>query len=256
VSERATPGGIRQGLPRRIIDRLFVVVTAVAPGLKPRFQTALIRAAYSILSVALKSDDSPFLNYGYAPLDSNATSIKLDPQDETDRNSIQLYHRVAAARDLRGKQVLEIGCGRGGGASFIARYLEPDSMTGLDLSARAVRYCRRRHPIKGLTFLQGNAEALPVSPNTFDAVINVESSHCYPSFERFIAEVARVLRPNGHFLFADIRAREHVAFASSAALDAPPTIPHWKMTKPFSRSADGSSVGLDATGAPVALDPA
>jgi len=41
--------------------------------------------------------------------------------------------------------------------------------------------------------------------HTFDAVINVEASHCYPDFPRFLGEVARVLRPGGHFLYADFR---------------------------------------------------
>ena len=45
----------------------------------------------------------------------------------------------------------------------------------------------------------------------FDAVINVESSHCYPSLEKFLSEVRRVLRPGGHFLYADFRERGNVA---------------------------------------------
>jgi ubiquinone/menaquinone biosynthesis C-methylase UbiE len=198
-------------LPTYVVQRLTSLVSAVAPGLKPRFQTALIRALYSTIGVGLKNEDSAFLNYGYVLLDSNIIGLKLDPDDEADRFSIQLYSRVAGGRDLRGKDLLEIGCGRGGGASFIARYLHPASLTGVDLSARAVRYCRRRHRIERLTFLRGEAEHLPLPSNSFDAVVNVESSHCYPSFERFLGEVARVLRPNGVFLFADLRPREEVA---------------------------------------------
>lgn len=194
-----------------IAQRLSTLLLAVAPGLRPRFQTALIRVVYWGIGVMLKSEDSAFLNYGYVPLDSNTTGLKLDPDDEVYRFSIQLYSRVAGAWDLRGKDVLEIGCGRGGGASFIARYLHPASLTGVDLSARAVRYCRRSHRIERLTFLRGEAEHLPLPSNSFDAVVNVESSHCYPSFERFLGEVARLLRPNGVFLFADFRPREEVA---------------------------------------------
>ncbi|MFA4864868.1 MAG: class I SAM-dependent methyltransferase, partial [Bacteroidales bacterium] len=41
--------------------------------------------------------------------------------------------------------------------------------------------------------------------NTFDVVINVESSHRYSKMDRFLKEVYRVLKPGGYFLFADFR---------------------------------------------------
>ena len=50
----------------------------------------------------------------------------------------------------------------------------------------------------------GEAENVPVTTGTVDAVINVESSHCYPSRLRFFEEVARILRPGGYFLYADL----------------------------------------------------
>jgi SAM-dependent methyltransferase len=52
-------------------------------------------------------------------------------------------------------------------------------------------------------------------------VINIESSHCYPSLPRFLAEVARVLRPGGHFLYADLRPRVCIAEWEAALADAP-----------------------------------
>jgi ubiquinone/menaquinone biosynthesis C-methylase UbiE len=197
--------------PAAVVQRFVNLALAVAPSLRPRLQTAFVRTMYSMISVWLKKDDSAFLNWGFVPFDSNMIGLKLDPDDETDRFSIQLYSRVAGARDLHSKDVLEIGCGRGGGASFIARYLHPASMTGVDLSNRAVRYCLRRHRIERLTFLRGDAEHLPLPSNSFDVVVNVESSHNYPSFERFLGEVARLLRPDGVFLFADFRRREEIA---------------------------------------------
>jgi SAM-dependent methyltransferase len=51
---------------------------------------------------------------------------------------------------------------------------------------------------------------LPFASDSFEAVVNVESSHCYPNFERFVHEVFRVLKPGGHFLFADVRHRDAV----------------------------------------------
>ena len=46
---------------------------------------------------------------------------------------------------------------------------------------------------------------MPFESNTFDIIINVESSHCYDSMNKFINEVTRVLKPGGYFLFCDIR---------------------------------------------------
>ena len=69
--------------------------------------------------------------------------------------------------------------------------------------------------------MQGDAQNLPFPDESFDAVINVEASHQYPDFPRFLAEVARVLRPGGHFLYTDSR-RAPVVAEWEAALAAAP----------------------------------
>jgi ubiquinone/menaquinone biosynthesis C-methylase UbiE len=86
-----------------------------------------------------------------------------------------------------------------------SRTFRPERYTGLDLNGAGIRFCQQRHQIEGLIFVQGDAENLPFEPNTLDAVVNVEASHCYPDFPRFLAEVARVLKAGGHFLYADFR---------------------------------------------------
>ena len=78
-------------------------------------------------------------------------------------------------------------------------------MTGVDFSAKAVRFCQQSHHVEGLSFVQGDAESLPLADGSFDAVLNVESSHCYGSMPAFLRQVQRILRPGGHFLFADLR---------------------------------------------------
>ena len=52
---------------------------------------------------------------------------------------------------------------------------------------------------------------MPFPDRAFDVVVNVESSHCYGSMDDFLAEVHRVLRPGGSFLFADLRSAEGMA---------------------------------------------
>jgi SAM-dependent methyltransferase len=189
---------------------LFAGLNRIAPSLKPHVQKTLIKIVYQIISAGSKDSPNVFMNYGYVPLD-HPNSLLLSDVDENNRYSIQLYHHVAAAVDLRGKDVLEVGSGRGGGAAWMTRYFEPRSMTGVDFASQAIAFCQRRYQIKGLSFRRGDAEDLPFPPNTFDVVVNVESSHCYPSADRFFREVRRVLRPQGYFLLADLRPEKDVA---------------------------------------------
>jgi ubiquinone/menaquinone biosynthesis C-methylase UbiE len=150
------------------------------------------------------------MNYGYTAVAPHTDTLELAASEEVDRFCIQLYERVAVAVDLRGSDVLEVGSGRGGGASYMKRYLGPATVVGADLSRRAVRLCNRHQALPGLRYVYGDALSLPFSDGSFDAVVNVESSHCYPSMDVFLGEVHRVLRPGGHFLIADFRRSEHV----------------------------------------------
>lgn len=158
---------------------------------------------YPFLTRRLQADEVVFLNYAYDT--DPPMGIPLSPADEPNRASIQLYHHVGSQAELRGKDVLEVSCGHGGGASYLTRTFAPANYTGLDLNATGIAFCKQRHPLAGLSFVQGDAEKLPFGDASFDVVINVEASHCYPQLPRFLAEVARVLKPGGHFLYADFR---------------------------------------------------
>ena len=180
---------------------------------------AIWRLWYPFLTRRLRSGEVLFLNYAFET--DPPVGLPLLPEDEINRACIQLYHHVAAQVDLRGKTVLEVSCGHGGGASWITRTLQPASYTGLDLNPTGIRFCQERHHVPNLTFRQGDAQKLPFADGAFDAVINVEASHCYPDFPGFLAEVARVLRPGGHFLFADFRFSDGIAEWEAAIAAAP-----------------------------------
>ncbi len=181
---------------------------------------AVWRLWYPYLTRRLRgTEEVLFLNYAFA--EEPPAGLVLDPADEPNRVCIQLYHHVATQADLRGKAVLEVSCGHGGGASYLTRTLRPSNYTGLDLNPSGIAFCQQRHRVDGLSFVQGDAQRLPFPAASFDAVINVEASHCYPDFPRFLAEVARVLRPGGFFLYADFRFPDTLA-AWEAALAAAP----------------------------------
>jgi len=183
------------------------------------FNRLVSKSFYRIQTRMFGTDDVVFLNIGYE--EDPPMALPLAESDEPNRFYIQLYHRIAAQADLEGKRVLEVGSGHGGGASYLARTMRPASYTGLDLNPAAIAFCRRRHHVPNLDFVHGNAEKLPFPDETFDAVVNVESSAAYPHFSRFLAEVARVLRPEGHFLYTDLRPRKNVGDWETAMADAP-----------------------------------
>jgi len=204
----------------------------------PAVRRTTTRLAYEAMSRFYRGNDVPFMNFGYAALDGDGKTLELAPEEEEDRYFIQLYHRTVAGSEERGPStvpprgrspgsplagldVLEVGCGRGGGAAWMARNLGPKMVVGTDVSPSAAAHANRRyrpdppaepnppggvHPgISNLRFVPGDAEALPFPDASFDVVVNVESSHCYGSMDRFMAEVARVLRPGGRFCFCDVR---------------------------------------------------
>lgn len=183
------------------ILRLLVRVTEFSPWLR-----RLVWHRWYQYLAGYTMKEWRFMNYGYVPLDDSTwKELDLQPEDEEDRLAIQLYHFVARQSDLSGREVLEVGCGRGGGASFLSRYHQPAAMTGLDYSQKVIRYCQKNRSQNALTFVHGKAESLPFDDAQFDTVVNVESSHCYGSMSAFLDQVKRVLKPGGQFLFADFR---------------------------------------------------
>jgi ubiquinone/menaquinone biosynthesis C-methylase UbiE len=186
-----------------MLAKLFITLANFSPAVK-RFTWQRL---YQYLARKYPREDWVFMNYGFHPVDPSETPV-LNEVDEYNRYFIQLYDYVASGARIEGRDVLEVGSGRGGGASYINRYLQPKTMTGIDFSDEAVNFCRKTHRVEGLSFRQGDAEAMPFEEASFDVVMNVESSHCYGSMEKFVSEVSRVLRQNGYFLFADLRNKD------------------------------------------------
>ncbi|MBN2536287.1 MAG: class I SAM-dependent methyltransferase [Spirochaetales bacterium] len=160
------------------------------------------------------------MNYGYAADPAESQTLLLDKRDESNRYFIQLYNHVARGVLLKDRDVLEIGSGRGGGVDYISRYLEPRSIVGMDLSQKAINFCNKNYSPSLISFVNGNAEFLPFKQESFDVVMNIESSHCYSSMKNFLNEVCRVLKFKGYFLFADLRDKDEIDILHSQLKDS------------------------------------
>lgn len=150
---------------------------------------------------AIDWGDTATNNYGFSP--ANETHPQRF-QREMYRQLLARLDRVRPA-DGRPLKLLEVSCGRGGGlAAFLEAGAGRFDATGLDVAQPAIDYCRRTYgETSHLHFVQGSALDLPFADASFDVVLNVEASNDYGDRERFFAEVSRVLKPDGVFLYAD-----------------------------------------------------
>jgi len=163
---------------------------------------------YQKLAKANDLSEFRFMNYGF----EDGNGPKLEVEDEPNRMFIQLYSMNIRGVDLEGRYVLEVGSGRGGGASWIAKTHSPARLIGVDFSPEAIGHCQRWYAEQtNLEFIEGNAQDLPFDDESFDVVYNVESSHCYGDMAAFVEQTYRVLRPGGMFCWTDLRDAETMA---------------------------------------------
>ena len=127
------------------------------------------------------------------------------------RAAIQRFYEGPLLRGLGGAVtggiVLEIGCGRGAGIEVILEQFDAAHVYAIDLDPVQVERALGRLQGKfdgRFTITQGDAEQLPFADATFDAVFDFGVLHHLPDWQRGIAEVRRVLKPEGVFFFEEV----------------------------------------------------
>jgi len=100
-------------------------------------------------------------------------------------------------QDVRGKRVVEIGCGMGTDGTRFTR--AGAIYTGVDLTAAGARLTQRNHVLRGLParVINGSVEELAIASDSVDLVYSHGVIHHTPRIERAVDEIRRILRPGG-----------------------------------------------------------
>jgi SAM-dependent methyltransferase len=136
-----------------------------------------------------------------------------------------------------GKRILDLCCGTG---DLAARASESGAnVLGVDFAPTMIDVARRKFP--SVEFLAGDAEALAFEDASFDAVVCLFGLWHLADPDRAIAEVSRVMKPGGEFVFTTWLPRdwdlfEIVASAikrhGSMEVDLPPAPPPFRFSDP------------------------
>ena len=100
--------------------------------------------------------------------------------------------------------VLDIGCGGGRTLETLASLVKLGKAVGIDYSEDSVAVARKRNQkliVSGrVEVLHGSVSSMPFSDATFDSVTAVESYYFWPDIASDLAEIRRVMKPNGQLV--------------------------------------------------------
>jgi tocopherol O-methyltransferase len=152
--------------------------------------TRAIRAHYDRLSFFYRRFWGEHIHHGFWKNGESARQAQLNLIEELARR----------ANIARGGNVLDVGCGLGASAIWLAQELHC-SVTGITISPVQKRIAERRARYLGLNdrvqFLIADANKLRIPAATFDAVWVIECSEHLFDKQQFIRECWRVLRSDG-----------------------------------------------------------
>jgi demethylmenaquinone methyltransferase/2-methoxy-6-polyprenyl-1,4-benzoquinol methylase len=112
---------------------------------------------------------------------------------------------VAESGIAPGERALDVACGTGKVSRSLHAAAQPGgSALGIDFSAAMIELATRRATEDGLSFVQGDALALPVEDDAFDAATIAFGMRNLADYQQGFAELARAVRPGGNVVCLEI----------------------------------------------------
>ncbi len=96
-----------------------------------------------------------------------------------------------------GISVVDVGSGTGFNTEGIVKMVPPRQVTCVDQSPHQMSKAKAKPQLQGCTFLEGDAENLPLASNSFDRYVSAGSIEYWPDPAKGIREAYRVVKPGG-----------------------------------------------------------
>ena len=126
-------------------------------------------------------------------------AIFKEPGEDRETAFVRTHRRYASALRIgQESKVLELACGRGGFADFVAAETGADVL-GVDISRAQLRYARR-HKRPNLNFLHYDIMKIDELDETFDAVVFMDADVYLPDKKAAVERIGRVMNPGARFL--------------------------------------------------------
>lgn len=103
-----------------------------------------------------------------------------------------------------GQKYLDVGCGNGVAPIHLAKKYHLD-VTGIDVDPEQIRLAEEHsQSLANAHFLAIDGTQLPFEDGEFDIVFTNKVTHHIPNWKDALAEMVRVLKPNGYLIYADL----------------------------------------------------
>lgn len=128
---------------------------------------------------------------------------EMETLEERQNNLVE--YCLSYIGNLKGKNLLEVGCGNGMNCHYIELRYKTRDIIGIDLNEENLDIARSRNEHSRVRFVRDNAQELTHIPDhSMDVVICIESAFHYPDKNAFFKQIRRVLRSDGVFCIMDI----------------------------------------------------
>jgi len=117
------------------------------------------------------------------------------------------YWAASQIKNISECKILDAACGTGYGSYYLSERAK--EVIGIDVSPKAIAFCRKKYKRENLTFIQMDCIDLKFDAGYFDTVVSLETLEHVRDDRKFLSEIRRVLRKEGMCIISTPNSLHH-----------------------------------------------